>query len=379
MRKVLILGGGFAGVKAAIELQKSKQFDVVLVSDRDYLFSYPVSIWIPVHLKEFDEVKIPLNKIRKKHHFKLVIDKVTGINAVEKKVTCENQVMDYDYLIVAFGADKLQLKGMENTYSICGKPEVTLELREQIDKLVKKGNGKIAIGFGGNPKDKSSARGGPAFEFLFNLHHYLKKKGLINNFELSLFAPMEEPGAKMGKGALKMLNSMIEKQGIKKQFGLKIKEFVKDGIIFEDDSKLESDLTMFISAGTGSAILKNSNLPLSESGFVIINDFNQVKGFPEVFAVGDTAAYQGPDWIAKQGHIAELMGKNAALNIIEIENGGEDFKGYQEHLSILCVMDTGNGAAFVFRNDKKAFTIPMSIFGHWLKIAWGVYAKRSKI
>ena len=66
MKKVLILGGGFAGVKAAIQLQKSKKFDVTLVSDRDYLFLYPISIWIPVRTLNFEDAKVPLSKIQKK-------------------------------------------------------------------------------------------------------------------------------------------------------------------------------------------------------------------------------------------------------------------------------------------------------------------------
>jgi sulfide:quinone oxidoreductase len=38
-------------------------------------------------------------------------------------------------------------------------------------------------------------------------------------------------------------------------------------------------------------------------------------------------------------------------------------------------MDTGNGAAFVYRDDKRAYAIPMPYIGHWLKKGWGWYAK----
>ena len=379
MKKVLILGGGFAGVQTAIKLQKSKLFEVTLVSDRDYLFVYPISIWIPVHLTEFDDVKVPLAKISKRYPFNLIIDNVTGIKAAENLVICERQVLNYDYLVVAFGADKMQHKGIINTLSICGKPEMSLALRDRLDALIQIGNGKIAIGFGGNPKDKSAVRGGPAFEMMFNIHHYLKKKEIRDNFELTFFAPMEEPGARMGKGAMKMVNNMLAKKNILKRFGKKIVEFVPDGVVFEDESKLESDLIMFIAAGIGSAVLKNTDLPLSEAGFIQIDNFNQVTGLKNVFAIGDTAAYDGPEWIAKQGHIAELMGKNVAYNIQQIENGGKKLKGYQEHLSILCVMDTGDGAAFVFRNSQRAILIPMPIVGHWMKKGWGVYSKLTKL
>jgi sulfide:quinone oxidoreductase len=375
MKKVLILGGGFAGVQTAIELQKSNQFVVTLVSDRDYLFMFPISIWIPVRETNFDNVKVPLADIQKKYPFKVVIDRVTGIQASKNQVICERQIISYDYLVVAFGADKMQHKGIENTLTICGKPQQTLELRDKLDSLIQKGSGNIAIGFGGNPKDKSALRGGPAFEMIFNINHYLKKKNLRDKFELTMFAPMEEPGARMGKSAMKAIQTMFAQQNILKRFGKKITEFVETGVIFEDESKLDADLIMFIAAGTGSAILRNTDLPLSEAGFVKINDYNQVVEFPNVFAIGDAAAYEGPDWKAKQGHIAELMGRNAAHNILQMENGTTDFKGYQAHLNILCVMDMGNGAAFVYRDSKREIMIPMPIVGHWLKKAWGVYAK----
>ena len=93
------------------------------------------------------------------------------------------------------------MEGLNHTLSICGKPEQALSIGSELDKLVAQGKGKIAVGFGGNPKDPkgSAVRGGPAFELLFNISTYLRKKGLKDNFELDFFAPMEEPGKKMGK------------------------------------------------------------------------------------------------------------------------------------------------------------------------------------
>lgn len=379
MKRVLILGGGFAGVQTAIELQKSGQFKVTLVSDRDYLYLYPISIWVPVRQTEFEDVKLPLSKIQKKYPFEIVIDTVLEIHSVKNQVVCTTQTLSYDYLVVAFGADKMKHKGIENTLSICGKPEVSLAIRDQIDQLVAKGFGKIAVGFGGNPKDKSAVRGGPAFELMFNIHNLLKKKKLRTNFELTFFAPMAEPGARMGKNALPILSKLFDAYQIKKQFGKKITAFEPHAVVFEDDSRLEADLILFIPASTGSSVLSKSDLLLSEAGFIQIDNFCQVRGTQNVYAIGDIAALEGPEWIAKQGHIAELMGRNAANNILQKEQGKSEFKGYQEELNILCVMDTGNGAAFVFRNNRKSFLLPMPVVGHWMKKGWGTYSKLTKV
>ena len=377
-KKVLVLGGGFAGVDAATHLQKAG-YDVTLVSNRDYFYIYPTSIWIPTGEAKFEDMCVPLADLQKAHGFKLEIDEVEQIISKENRVICKNKTFDYDYLIVAIGSGKMQHKGSEHFLSICGKPEDSIKIKERIDELIKKGSGKIAMGFGGNPKDPSNVRGGPAFEVLFNVHNQLKKLGIRDKFELTFFAPMEKPGARMGEQALKMMDIYFNKLNIKKHFGKKIVEFQEDGIIFEDSSKLESDFTMFIPAGNGHSVFENSDLPLNEAGFVKINDYCEVESCENVYAIGDSAEVEGPDWRAKQGHIAEVMAKNAAYNIEQKEKGSSDKKGYKDHLNILCVMDSGDGAAFVYRNNKGGKMIPMPIIGHWLKKGWGWYCRNSKL
>ena len=380
MKKVLVLGGGFAGVEAAIYLRK-ENIEVTLVSDRDYFYIYPTSIWIPTGEVSREDVSIPLKDLATNHGFELIVDAVTKLEASQKSVTLSSgRVLDdFTYIVVALGQDKLSHEGIEHTLSICGKPEEATALYERLDVLVKKGSGKIAMGFGGNAKDTSAVRGGPAFEVLFNVHNYLKKKGLRKEIELTFFAPMEKPGQKMGDKALVMMDKMFKMTDIHKKVGSKIIAFVEDGIEFEDGTKLESDLTMFISAGTGHGITSNSGLPLSDAGFVVTNEYNEIEGFEGIYAIGDSASLMGPEWRAKQGHVAEVMAKNVATNISNDMQNIDDKKSYIEHLNILCVMDTGNGAAFVYRSNKSAKMIPMPIVGHWMKKAWGVYCKYSKL
>ncbi len=383
MKKVLILGGGFAGVESAIYLRKY-HYDVTLVSDRDYFYIYPTSIWVPTKDAEFEDVCVDLRDLRKSHGFSLVIDKVTAIRAKANEVELETLgvIHDYDYLVIALGAHKMQHEGLENTLSICGAPEMALDIRHQLNKLVAQGGGKIAMGFGGNPKDTTSVRGGPGFELLFNVHNMLKRKGIRNNFELTFFAPMAEPGKRMGPQALSMMETFFKRLNIQRQFGKKIKRFDSKGVVFEDDSVLESDFTMFIPAGRGHDVIINSDLPTDEAGFLKVNDHCEVlldDTISNVYGVGDVAAIEGPEWRAKQGHVAEVMARNSAYNIYHRDLGNPDRKGYQSHINILCVMDSGNGAAFVYRDDKRAFMLPMPIIGHWLKKGWGWYCRYSKL
>ena len=372
-KHILVVGGGFAGLEAAIRLRKKKH-EVTLVSDRDFMFIYPTSIWITTGRSTTKNSSLDLKKLAKWHGFKLVIDEFTGLDEAQNKAFFNNGEIAYDYLVIATGAWKVKHPGVENTLSICGHPEQAVMIKERFDKVVETG-GTVAIGFGGNPKDKSAVRGGPAFEILFNMIHEAKRRKVIDRVKFTFFAPMPEPGKRMGQKGYGMLLKMLEKYNIEKHVGKKIKMFEPNQIVLEDDTTIKSDLTMFIAASTGSKYITDSSLPINEAGFIKIDRTTKVEGRENIYAIGDVSAIEGPEWRAKQGHLAVVKGKIAAYNIHQQIMGSEQRKDYRSHINIMCVMDTGDGAALVYRDDKKDYVIPMPIVGHWLKIAWGVNYK----
>ena len=380
MKKILILGGGFAGVEAAIKLRKQNHH-VCLISDRDYLFIYPISIWIPVRKKSFNDVKIDLASLSKKHGFEIIIDQVESIDDKNNQVVLGKQTLSYDFLVIALGMHKLKSKGIEHTLSICGKPTESITIAEELEKLVQHGSGKIAIGFGGNPKDSTATavRGGPAFELLFNFSHYLKSLGIRDQFEINFFAPMKEPGIRMGVKPYQKMGDFFTRYKINQYVGKKIIGFEKNAVLFEDNTKLESDLTIFIAAGNGHQVTDKSNLPKNEAGFIKIGDDCKVNDSKNIYAIGDIAEIIGPYWAAKQGHVAEVMANVTAYNIHQEIMGEDKKKSYTGHLDIICVMDSGDGAAFVRRTHKNETILALPIIGHWLKKAWGFYYKQSKL
>ena len=384
MKKILVLGGGIGGVEAAIALTKqfkkelNKNYEITLISERDFLYIYPITIWIPVGKRNFEDVTMSIPKIADIHGFKFLQEKVQQIKARENIVITDKQEHKYDYVIVALGGTKLRPKGIENTLSICGSPDEALKIKDKVFELIEKGNGTIAAGFGGNPKDPTAVRGGPVFEVLFNIDTLLRDKKIRDKFNLIFFSPSAEAGKRLGESGMKKLQKLFMDRRIQPILGKKIKEFLPDGILFEDDSKVETDLTLFTPGLQGNPVLKESDLPLTEAGFVPIDDYCRAKGFENCYVIGDSAYFEGPNWRAKQGHIAEVMARASAKNIKLQEEGKQPEETYKGHLSILCVMDLGRQGVFVYRNEKKAIA-PMGAWAHWAKLAWEKYYKLHKL
>jgi sulfide:quinone oxidoreductase len=377
--QVVILGGGFAGVEAAITLSAARRFDITLVSERSFLHLFPVSIWTPTRGIAPSRTKVELAAIAAAHGFAVRVDAVTAITPELNQVTVGGATLDYDYLVIALGAGKPSPTGVEHTLSLCAGPSQAVEIRDRVDALVENCEGRIAVGFGSNPKDPSAMRGGPAFEILFNIDHLLRRKGMRDAFELTFFAPMATPGQRMGEKALAKIGPELAARGIAQQVGSPITAFEPDAITFASGARIPADLIIFIPGGVGHPVIAGSGLPVNDAGFLKIDAHTLVDGTANVYAVGDVAELSGPEFRAKQGHVAEAMAHAAAANIINAEAGSNERVGYAEHVSILCLMDTGNGAVLVYRSTTKQYAVSLPVVGHWLKRFWGFYARNSKL
>jgi sulfide:quinone oxidoreductase len=380
MKKVLILGGGMGGVEAAISLSKQLKGDyqIDLISNRDFLYIYPASIWLTVGKRTLEDLSVPLPQLAEIHGFNFLQEEVKEVSTRQQIVLTTKQAHQYDYLVIALGGSKLKPKGVEHTLSICGSPIDGMQIQERFLGLVEQGTGKIACGFSGNPQDATAVRGGPVFEVLFNFDTYLREKGLRDRFELTFFSPSDAPGKRLGEGGLAQLKQLFQERNITTVTGQKIKEFTDGGIVFADDTQVAVDLTVFTPGMTGSPILQHSDLPLTTAGFVTVSETAQVEGFETCYAIGDSAYFEGPAWRARQGHLAEVMARTAAANIVRQEGGEAATATFREEINLLCIMDTGKEGVFVYRDQKREMA-PRGAWARWAKLAWEKYYKLNKL
>ena len=70
---------------------------------------------------------------------------------------------------------------------------------------------------------------------------------------------------------------------------------------------------------------------------------------------------------------------HAAVPVVAaVAAGRPERESYLPHVGITCLMDMGNGAAYVHRDDTVERMIPLPVVGHWLKKGWGSYFALSK-
>jgi sulfide:quinone oxidoreductase len=121
-KKALIVGGGFAGLEAAIQLRK-RGLDVTLVSNRPFLFIYPTSIWVATGERSLDQVNLDLGDVARRHGFTFLEGVVESISAARRTVIVNGVEHTADHLVIAMGGDRLKPRGIEHTLTLGGAPE----------------------------------------------------------------------------------------------------------------------------------------------------------------------------------------------------------------------------------------------------------------
>jgi len=147
----------------------------------------------------------------------------------------------------------------------------------------------------------------------------------------------------------------MKKLNIETHLGHKLVEFKNDRVITEG-GEIPADLILFMPGMTGPAWSANSEIAKSDGGLIKANEYCQVDGLSKTYVAGDSGSYPGPDWQAKQGHMADLQAKTATHNLVAELEHRDDFKPFKHEL--LCIVDTLSHGILIRRTEKGTIMLP---------------------
>ena len=362
MTKIAIIGAGFGALTTAKTLRKqNKHVEITMIAPKPEFIYAPSLIWIPSGLRSGDDLRISLDKFLKKYRINFHQGTVTGLQDEGRTVITDTGNISNDALVIASGGRFIKkLPGIEHAITIC---EGITAAETYRDRLKAMQGGTIAVGFGGNPKEPSAMRGGPMFELLFGLDTQLRREGRRDKFKIIFFNPAPKPGKRLGEKAVGGLLSEMKKRGIETHLGHKMKGFTENSVKTEG-GEFHADMILFMPGMTGPAWLANSGLSLSAGGMVKANEYCQAEGAKQVYVVGDSGSFKGPDWMPKQAHMADLQA--VAAEKILLDKLNEKAASHTFKVELICIVDTLNKGILVFRNIKRTIVLSCKLF-HYAK------------
>ena len=360
---ITILGTGFAAMTAIKQTRKkAPQAEITVIAPQAKMIYLPSLIWIPSGLKKGSDLEIDLTNFFTKQKVKFIKASVKTITNKGRTVVTDQGEFNNDGLIITTGARFIKkLPGIEKIITPCEGIKAAEKIKQKLDSL---SSGTIAIGFSGNPKEPSAMRGGPMFEFLFGIDTLLRRQARRDKFELVFFNSMAKPGKRFGDKVPDAILKLMKKKDIKTHLGNKITGFEENKVITEG-GEINADLILFMPGMTGPLWLNDSDLVKSEGGMIKANEFCQVEGLKATYVAGDSGSFPGPDWQAKQAHMADLQAFSAANNLIQELNGSTQFETFKHEL--ICIIDTLSHGILIKRTEEKTILLPPCRLLHFAK------------
>jgi len=298
-KRVVIVGAGFGGLTLAKKLA-SRYFQVVLLDKNNYHQFQPLLYQVATCGLEPSSISFPLRKIfQQKKNIIIRMTAVTGISPDTKNVNTEIGDVPYDYLVLAQGAatnyfNNPQLQ--KNAYSMKSVSEALLLRNTLLQNYERALNA-------GNDEQRSSilnvviVGGGPTGVELAGAIAEMKKKILpkdyaeLNFLHMHIFLLEAAPrllngmSAESGVTVVEYLNRL----GVEVQPNTAVKDYDGETVLLSNGEIIRSRCLIWAAGVKGAHIPGIPGNAVSANDRILVDQYNRVKGLPEVYAIGDIA------------------------------------------------------------------------------------------
>ncbi len=299
-KRVLILGGGFAGLACAKGFPEER-FAVTLVDRWNHHLFQPLLYQVATGGLAMTDIAQPLRSILSDYkNVTTLMDEVRSIDLDARQVHLKDHVLDYDYLVIAVGvktgyfghddwaAHTLGLKSLDDAMVIRKKVLLAFEKAESSDDPQETARLMTMIIVGGGPTGVEMA--GSLAELARQV-----LKGDFRRIDPSLTkVHLIEGGPKLlpsFPGALSdYTRARLEKLGVTVHLNTHVKE-VGAGYVVTEDLRIESDIIIWAAGVEASGLTRTlAGVPLDRAGRIQVQPDLSLPGHPEVFAAGDLVA-----------------------------------------------------------------------------------------
>ena len=309
--KVLVVGGGFAGLEAAFYLRwrLGDRADITLVSDKDRFVFKSNTIYIPFGLDP-EKLMIPLDRPTRRKGIAFTQARAEEIDPVGKAVRAAEQTIPYDYLVVATGASMRpeEVPGLSAHAETIWTPEAMLSLRAAFARLLadaRQGRRRRVL-FLVPPENKCS---GPLYELVFMLDTWLHRNRVRSVVDIAWSTYETGFIQAFGPRLHDVVVGEFARRGITGYPDYAVDRVEAGEVRYRNGNALPYDLLVSFPPYVAATAFRG--LPQDERGFLQTDPATrQILGHPDVYAVGDAG-----DFPVKQAFLAFLQADTGAERI----------------------------------------------------------------
>ncbi len=332
--RVVIVGGGFAGLKLAKGIS-SDHYQTVLVDRNNYHTFQPLMYQVATSGLEPDSIAYPLRKVlqwKRRFHFRMA--EVLRVDEHSKALHTSIGDIGYDILVIATGADS-NFFGMDNVqrHSMPMKNLVeSLNLRSHILQNFEKALNTVDLSEQEALMSFVIVGGGPTGVELAGALSELKKQVLpadypdldIRKMQIHLIEAAPRLLAAMSPASSLKTEKFLKQMDVNVWLGVQVKDY--DGHTVHTSGRSFNSRTLIWAAGVRGCPVEGLQAAMARGNRVITDSYNRVQGKADVYCIGDVACVQTeqqPDGHPMLASVAGQQGAQLAHNLNRVAKGRE--------------------------------------------------------
>ncbi len=335
--RVVIVGGGFAGMAAARQLKRS--YDVTLVDPKKDFEFIPDLRGLVSRLKTPSVLRVPRQKILDDREQRFVQDAVTAIDPHHQTVRIgRGHVLRYDALILA--------PGLAPTFhGVPGAAQHALVMKD-VESADRIGERLKALLDGGAPVEVTIVGGG--YTGIEVLGEILRKYRRKSRLTVRLVEAGPRLLADRPDEVHRRVKKLAEEHDAEILTGAAVAEVEAERVTLASGASFRSDLTIWTTGGQAPAFMRDAGLIGAEGRWASAQATLRSLLHPEVFLAGDVAELFDP--VLKQAANATSMGKRAGKNVRRMFDD-KDLRAFEDHDPTHVIVTFGDLSAFMLDDD----------------------------
>jgi NADH:ubiquinone reductase (H+-translocating) len=331
LTRVVIVGGGFAGIELVRELSKSN-IQIVLVDKHNYHTFIPLLYQVATAGLSPGDISSPLRQFfreNKNFHFRMA--KVKSVDPPKKEIMTNYGALSYDILIMASGSrtnffgNKQIKKNANNLREITDAIELRTKLINNFEEALQiddpeeleKHMNIVIVGAGPTGVELAGAIGELRTQVLPKDYPELD----FRKMRITLIEGGKQVLGAMSPKAGQKAASYLKKFGVEVQLGVILKSYDDQTAVLSDGREIKTNCLIW-AAGVEGNLVPGLYDGAVVNGRIIVDEFNLIKGHKYIYAIGDVAlqvSEKYPKGLPMLAPVALQHAKHLAQNIVRME------------------------------------------------------------
>ena len=376
MRKVVVVGGGFAGINFIKHLAKDKRFLITLVDRNNYHFFPPLLYQVATAFIEASNISYPFRRMfQEKRNLRFHLGALKKINPESNTIDTETGVLSYDDLVICVGSESnyfgmenvrqnsLPMKSIDDALNLRNHMLLNLEKaerstdaaeRESLLNIVIAGGGPTGVEIAGMLAEMGREIVTKEYPDITNLksHIHLVDAGPV------LLGPMSK---KSQEEATKVLTDL----GVQIKLNVAVKDYADGKVLLANGETIPTHALIWASGVTGVEVPGLPKEVIARGRRIMVNEYNLVNGTTNIYALGDICL-QTTDKNFPNGH--------PQLAQVAIQQGtllGKNMKRKMDNEPLKPFSYNDKGSMAIISKFKAVADLPKLFFkGFFAWVVW---------